>query len=153
MTIVVDTSVIVKWLVVEDGHEKAMLLLDRSERLACPDFALAETANVLRRKIRIDQLPYGQASEALVRLPKYFDLIVPSSELLASGFSLAETVDHSVYDCMFLALARREVGSILVTADRVFLKKCLGAGYGDSIQHLDDYSVSKAERNPTIPES
>ena len=141
MTIVVDTSVIVKWLVVEDGHAEALLLLDKSVRLACPDLALPEVANVLRRKVRANATTQSQAAESLGRLPKYFDLIVPSSELLGAGFALAEKVDHSVYDCMFLALARREVDAVAVTADKVFLRKCVAAGFGDSIRHLEDHTA------------
>jgi predicted nucleic acid-binding protein len=150
LTIVVDTSVIVKWLVVEDGHTDALLLLNKGVRLACPDLALPEVANVLRRKVRVKDTTQSQAAESLLRLPQYFDLIVPSAELLGAGFALAEKVDHSVYDCMFLALARREVDAVVVTADRVFLKKCVAAGFGDSIRHLEDHTAL-TQAKPELP--
>jgi predicted nucleic acid-binding protein len=141
LTIVVDTSVIVKWLVEEDGHAEALLLLNKGVRLACPDLALPEVANVLRRKVRTKDTTQSQAAESLLRLPQYFDLIVPSADLLGAGFALAEKVDHSVYDCMFLALARREADAVVVTTDRVFLKKCVAAGLGDYIRHLDEHAA------------
>jgi predicted nucleic acid-binding protein len=133
LTIVVDTSVIVKWLVEEDGHAEALLLLNKSVRLACPDLALPEVANVLRRKVRAKDTTQSQAAESL-----------------GAGFALAEKVDHSVYDCMFLALARREVDAVLVTADSVFLKKCAAAGFGDSIRHLKDHAAI-AQTKTVIP--
>lgn len=52
MTLVIDTSVIVKWFVRETGHEDALSLLETTDPLCCPDFALVEAANVLWRKTR-----------------------------------------------------------------------------------------------------
>jgi predicted nucleic acid-binding protein len=150
LTIIVDTSVIVKWLVEEDGHTEALLLLNKGVRLACPDLALPEVANVLRRKVRAKDTTQSQAAESLARFPKYFDLIVPSAELLGAGFALAEKVDHSVYDCMFLALARRELDAVVVTTDRVFLKKCVAAGFSDSIRHLEDFAAL-TQAKPELP--
>jgi predicted nucleic acid-binding protein len=137
--VVVDTSVIVKWFIPEDGHIDAVRLLKNDLKLACPDFALAEVANALGRKIRVAEISPDQAGEAVIQLPKYFDLIVPSKELLSSSFALAAKLDHSVYDCMFLALAIREPSEVVVTSDSVFLRKCITAGFGNSIQHLKDY--------------
>jgi predicted nucleic acid-binding protein len=138
VTIVVDTSVIIKWFVAETGHEDAIRLLQGGERRLCPDIALVETANALRRKLRINDVSTEQMRDAIRRLPVYLKNVFPSVGLLEDACELSAKLDHSVYDCMFLALAHQEAGTVLVTADSVFLKKCVAAGFGDSIRHLED---------------
>jgi predicted nucleic acid-binding protein len=142
VTIVVDTSVIVKWFVAEAGHEDAVRLLQGGESRLCPDIALVETANALRRKLRLNEVSDGQMRDAIRRLPVYLKNVVPSVGLLENACELAAKLDHSVYDCMFLALARQEGGAVLVTADGVFLKKCVAVGFDDSIRHLEDHVAS-----------
>lgn len=150
MTVVIDTSVIVKWFIAEQGHEEAVRLLQSGERRMCPDIALEETANALRRKLRLNDVSIEQMREAITRLPIYLKNVVPSVELLQAACPLAEKVDHSVYDCMFLALAQREGDAVLVTTDSVFLKKCIAAGFGDSIRHLEDHTAL-TQAKPELP--
>jgi predicted nucleic acid-binding protein len=150
VTIVIDTSVIVKWFVEEEGHEEALRLLQSGERRLCPDVALAETANVLRRRLRMKVISHKQMADAIRRMPVYLKNVTPSVELLKDACDLAEKVDHSVYDCMFLALARREVDAVVVTADKIFLKKCVVAGFGDSIRQLEDHAAL-TQAKPELP--
>jgi predicted nucleic acid-binding protein len=141
VTIVIDTSVIVKWFVEEEGHEEAVRLLQSGERRLCPDIALAETANVLRRRLRMKEISQEQMVDAIRRMPLYLKNVTPSVVLLKDACELAAKEDHSVYDCMFPALARQEVDAVVVTTDKVFLKKCVTAGFGDSIRHLEDHTA------------
>lgn len=136
MTIVTDSSVIAKWIVREAGHEEAVRLLDQRYRLVCPDFALAEVANVLRRKVRTSDIKQQHAMEALERLPLYFDRFFPTGDLLLQAFEFAAQLDHSVYDCLFLALAVKEKDAVLISADDVFLQKCASTGFADMTRHL-----------------
>lgn len=48
-------------------------------------------------------------------------LLVPLEELIEAATRLAVTLDHSVYDCLYLALAVRE-HTRLVTADQQFAR-------------------------------
>ena len=45
------------------------------------------------------------------------DVIEPDRYLQAEALALACHLDHPVYDCLYLALARREA-AVLVTADK-----------------------------------
>lgn len=49
------------------------------------------------------------------------DHIEPDRTLLAEALALATHLDHPVYDCLYLVLARREVASLL-SADRRLLE-------------------------------
>src|SRR6516165_8263674 len=51
MTIIIDASVALKWVIEEDGSEEAGALL-RGEPLAAPDLLVVECANVLWAKAR-----------------------------------------------------------------------------------------------------
>lgn len=50
MDLVIDSSVAVKWYVLEEGHQHAARLFLGGHILLAPDILLAETANVFRRK-------------------------------------------------------------------------------------------------------
>lgn len=134
MTLLVDTSVIIKWFLDEPGREAALSVLDSDERLDCLDFGLAEVANVLWRRVRKKDIAFGQAQSAIVELDEIFVSVHPSSPLLERGLELARQLDHSVYDCLFLAAALAEPGLVLVTADEKFFRKCDKAGLRESIR-------------------
>lgn len=136
MTLIIDSSVIVKWFVEEDGHQEALGLFDLDRDLACPDFAFAETSNVLWRKVRMEEIEATHASSAIDALPSFFDRVVPGADLIKLGFELAGELDHSVYDCLFLAAAFSVEGGVLVSADEAFLRKCAAMGFGERIRPL-----------------
>lgn len=102
---VVDTSVIVKWFVQEADGDRARQLLRPSLELAAPDFAIAEVANVLWRRQRSGDIDGEQVDEALRKLPLFFQHLAPTAPLTASALGIAREIGHSVYDCLFLALA------------------------------------------------
>lgn len=120
---VIDTSVAVKWFVRETGHERAATLLTPGMELATPDFAIAEVANVLWRKVRSNDISIDQAQEALQALPSFFQHLATAAELVSEGLQYARKIGHSVYDCMFLAYAIQLSDAVLVTADEHFLTK------------------------------
>ncbi len=117
--IVVDTSVVVKWAVEEDGAEAARRLI--GEQLFAPDLVIFELGHVLTKKVRRRELDRGDATIAYTQLPLLLQLI-PSRPQERRAFDLAIELHHSIYDCYFLALA--EVAECeLVTADEVFVRK------------------------------
>jgi predicted nucleic acid-binding protein len=117
--IVVDTSVVVKWAVEEDGAEAARLLI--GGQLFAPDLIMFELGHVLTKKVRRRELDPDSALIAHRHLPLLLQL-VPSRPYEGRAFDLAIDVHHSIYDCYFLALA--ETANIhLVTADEVFVRK------------------------------
>jgi predicted nucleic acid-binding protein len=113
--LVVDASVAVKWLLPEPGRPLARRLLTEGEPLCAPDLLLAEVGNALWKNIRRG-MPAGPLREAWALLPPSFQRLVPMGELAAAAFDLALRHDHPVYDCFYVALARRE-SAPLITAD------------------------------------
>jgi predicted nucleic acid-binding protein len=129
--IVVDTSVAVKWVVAEPGHHDALALFDLTQPRIAPDLVLPEFAYVLRKKVIRGEITSGQMRAAIASIPSAFAQFVPSADLVADAMTFAEKLDHSPYDCFFLACA---VGrGVLVSADLVFLRKCEQFGLGANV--------------------
>ena len=122
MTLVIDSSVAVKWFVVEADQEQALAILDQDEELVAPDLLLAEVANSLWRKARGGQITQEQVTKALTELGSLVTLVPVTDNLVIKAVVIASELEHSVYDCIFLACAQ-ERSVPLVTADVKFLNK------------------------------
>lgn len=125
---IIDASVAVKWFFPEDGSEQAIQLV-ANESLRAPQLLVTEVGNAIWKKLR-----RGEASEPIDILARFADLgrvieIIDgrTSELAARALELALTLDHAIYDCMYLALAEAD-DDILITADDAFRRKVERAG-------------------------
>jgi predicted nucleic acid-binding protein len=123
-TIVLDASVILKWVLDaedEPGHAAARRLLERRQRkeldLVVPPLWLYEVGNVLCLK---------RPADASVALAALCDLglteILMSRELIERAVDLAQAHGVTFYDASYLAVAEdRE--AVLVTADAKFYRR------------------------------
>lgn len=137
MKLIIDASVVVKWFVDEDDFEIARLLVEPGIERIAPDLVIAESINVLQRKARFGELSHEQALDAVQRLSYFFDDLVSSAVLIERGYQLSWLLDHSVYDCMYLALALQSDDCTLVTSDMKFVSKAVKAGFADKIWTLE----------------
>lgn len=134
--IVVDASVAVKWVVEEPAREQALLALDLDRPLIAPDLVLAEFASVMRRKLRMGEAVRVQIGAGLTLLREAISQFVPTDRLIDDALIIAEKLDHSPYDCLYLACALGK--GHLLTADERFLAKCRANGYGRLVLGLND---------------
>ena len=134
MKLIVDASVAVKWLFIEEGTVEARQLLAHRIVLYAPDFLLTEAANVIWKKARRKEITHTQPYlEELTRLPDAV-MLCPSADLVALASAIALEIDHPVYDCLYLACAEVE-GAPLVTADGK-LRDAAQAYPGVDVWHL-----------------
>lgn len=100
--------------------------------LAAPDLLVPETLNAFWKLARA-----GQSVPKQSLILRFLDQIriVPSRMHAQRAAELADELDHSVYDCLYLALAESE-GDVLLTADAVFVNKLLAARYRDRVRVL-----------------
>ena len=117
--VVVDSSVLVKWFIPEPDSTLAMALrqahMDGRIPIAVPDLALLEVANVLRYKFpAADEDTVRGSVRSLAQLG--VRVVATAPELVASAIGVAYAASITVYDALFVALAR-DMGFELVTAD------------------------------------
>ncbi len=121
MTVVVDASVALRWVIEEDGTDEALALWDRwqaaGERLIAPPIFRAEVANTLRQFVRRSVVTASEADDLLDTLLEIVAMEEPPS-LYARALRMAHELDlGAVYDALYLALAERQSCEIW-TADR-----------------------------------
>ena len=82
-----------------------------------PELMLTELANTLWKLQRADRLNNLDPQELLAEARELVDRLEPDRHLQAEALALACHLNHPVYDCLYLALARREAAS-LISSDR-----------------------------------
>lgn len=82
-----------------------------------PELMLTELANTLWKLQRADRLNGLDPQELLAEARELVDRLEPDRHLQAEALALACHLNHPVYDCLYLALARREAAS-LISSDR-----------------------------------
>jgi len=122
--VVIDSSIALKWVVSETESDAALLLRDHY-RFIAPELLIAECANAIWKRVRRREMT-NEAAQIAVRLLQASDLaLVPLSILTSSALQLALTLEHPVYDCLFIALAVREACPF-ITSDQKLLQKLAG---------------------------
>ena len=115
MSLVVDASVVLKWIIPEPDSGLALALRGRPE-LAAPELLIPECVNAIRRRARIEGFSDVQRNEALLLVAALDLVLEPMQALATRAGDLAQALAQPAYDCFYLALAeRRRVP--FVTAD------------------------------------
>src|SRR5215203_1551749 len=131
--VVLDASVAAKLYVREPDSDLAQSLLDREFNFLVPDIFFSEVANAIRKQHR----EHGQLDAASVRLA-IDDLLMIGAEpvtspvLLPRSLEIALSLNHSIYDGLYLALAER-VQTVLVTADMRLVRKAKESQWADRV--------------------
>lgn len=120
MTLVVDASVAVKWVLDEPATERAVALRVSDEDLIAPSLVHVEIGSALWRASLRGDITAPEAARALNAALAHYAHIVLLAELADTALELAIELRHPIYDCFYLALAQRE-RCALVTADRRLL--------------------------------
>ena len=121
---VVDSSIVTKWFVIEDGSELAVALREkfatRKIKLAVPTLLFYEVMNALRFSGIFGEADLSLAARSLSRYR--FETWRPIGGLLELSAQLSLGNDVTVYDARYVALAQRR-GSKVITEDGELLDK------------------------------
>jgi predicted nucleic acid-binding protein len=134
MTLVVDASVAIKWVVEEAGSPQARAYLGK-DRLVAPDLISAEVANILWRHSLTGVSPPEVSDQRLEGVLSMLDTLYPSRPLAKRALQLALGLSHPAYDCFYLALAEA-IDTKVLTADARFAGRLQGSAFADRVQVL-----------------
>jgi predicted nucleic acid-binding protein len=124
-SLVLDTSVALKFYLPEEGHEEAVALLEAAEagaaELLAPGTILPEGFNAIaqqRRRGLLDEEDATGAWEKLLAAPIYTYAV---ENLIERAAAIANETGAIIYDALFLALAE-DTDTVMVTADGKLLR-------------------------------
>lgn len=135
--IVLDASVILKWLLPEEGRDIALSFLDKhindQEQVAIPELLYYEVGNILAVKTKLSE-------EAIIEVMRYlFDLELSAFTLgqqeYLKAIRLSRLYEVSVYDASYVVLAR-SLGASFITADERLVRKMKDMSF---VQTLNSY--------------
>jgi len=128
VSLVIDASVGVKWLLDEPQSDLAERLLAGATALIAPELFAIEVSSVLTKRLRRGSMEDRLVDYAALQLREIVASSVsmePVAHLLGRMIAISRQLNHSLYDCAYLALAEERLAP-LVTADVVFLRKLAG---------------------------
>jgi predicted nucleic acid-binding protein len=133
VSIVIDASIAVKWVINEPRTDAALAL--RDQELIAPAIWLADAANALWRHVRLGELTSEEATSRMLELEKAPVASFRIEPHITRAFDLAVQSSHPIYDFLYLALAldRR---THVVTDDRRFAAAAARLGLRDNVRLL-----------------
>jgi predicted nucleic acid-binding protein len=122
--LIVDSSVAVKWFVIEPYSTEALRILDQYRNgiisFLAPDLINAEFGNIIWKKHVLQGMAGSDAQNIMDDFRALPLTIVPTATLLDDAYKLAVKHQRTVYDSLYLALSLVE-GCQFVTADEKFV--------------------------------
>lgn len=117
MIVVLDASAGIEIGLGRDNSQKFKELLEKASKVITSDLYKAEVTNVLWKYVKIKLLTKDVALQRLQYclnlVDEYIDITENNQESLIESIR----IDHSVYDILYLTIARRN-GAILMTQDK-----------------------------------
>ena len=140
-TVVVDSSVAVKWFVPEIHSERAASLLETSIQIAAPDLLYPEAGNILWKKIGRGELRREEAHDVIAGLKRVPIAIASSGQLLEAALEIALAHRRTVHDSLYVALAVAR-DCTFVTADDRLANALADGPLGEHVEKLSTYRVA-----------
>jgi predicted nucleic acid-binding protein len=141
MNLVIDASVAVKWLLSELETAKAEAVLEACLRgrivPLAPEILTAEVSSALWKRVMRGFLDADRAMSLFSHFERIRPVLTPIVNLAGPALRLAVRYGHSVYDCLYVALAL-EGRCELITADES-LFRAFPHAYG--VRLLRDWKV------------
>jgi predicted nucleic acid-binding protein len=136
---VVDASVVIKWYLPEGDYEAARAIRTADTALAAPDLLFAETANILWKVVRRNEMAASRAFEIIDEVAAAPFITISNQSLARDALELSVATGITAYDASYVALAIR-IDKILITADEKLVRKLAGTRSADRVRLLATYT-------------
>jgi predicted nucleic acid-binding protein len=120
-TLVLDASVVIKWVYSEELSQIAQSMRGQF-RFMAPQLILAESANILWKKVTRREMNPDEAVLSAQLLARADVELVALTNLTETATRLAIEIGHPAYDCFYLALCL-DRNLRMVTADDKLARK------------------------------
>ena len=117
--LVADASVAIKWFVPEVDSAAAERLLNAREGLAAPRFLAIEVASGVWKNWRKGLVDHAVLPVAAARLQTMVDTWYADGLLLDEAILLSLDLNHPIFDCLYLVLARRLKSRVITAGKRL----------------------------------
>lgn len=135
---VIDANVAIYAFVRDPLAERARDVLKGVDHWIVPDIFLGEVGNAFGRLVRNGRMSPTLARDSLAAIDRAPKETVPTSALAMRAFDLAVSLNHGVFDCLYLEVARSR-SSRLITADARLIAKLQGRPDASLVIHLADW--------------
>ena len=153
-SLVVDSSVAIKWFIPENNQAEAMAIVQEwiAGQLECvvPDWFFVEVGNILWKKHRQQSITQYDITQTLQEMDKLPFRVVASRPLNDAAVSFAIQHDRTVYDALYIVLAKEENCSFVTADDR--LANAVAAHVSNVIK-LSDWKPSSPPVSPSPPDT
>ncbi|MBT3330756.1 MAG: type II toxin-antitoxin system VapC family toxin [Rhodospirillaceae bacterium] len=131
MSLVIDASIVVNVIIPQQLTDSAVLWMARPIAKLAPEFLRIEVANALWKSEAAGLLNTDQADRAWRNLDESGIRLVPDNDHLDRARSIARGLRHSIYDCLYLAVAEANEATLLTANRRLYR---LAKDHGESVQ-------------------
>jgi predicted nucleic acid-binding protein len=108
-----------------------------TKELLAPHLLWAEVGNILWKRQRRRDTTIEEVRRMLAEFQRLPVTTFAHWPFLAPALDLAISLEQTVYDCLYLALAEAR-NSVMVTADRRFYNVVSGSVWADRIEWIED---------------
>lgn len=123
MKYVVDSSVLIKMSLPEQGSDRAIALRDdfinSIHELIAPDVCPVEIAHALTRAERQGRIPLSQSLVHLTDQMRTLPMLFPSMPLLPQATRISSQARVGIYDCLYIVLADEQKCEFMTADDRL----------------------------------
>ena len=121
MIAVLDASAAIEIVLQRDQAETFSSYVAEAEWVITPTLFISEVTNVFWKYQKLADFPFLVCEKGLEQTIGLPDDFIDERNLYREAFKLACTLDHSVYDMLYLVVARRN-NATLLTLDNKLLK-------------------------------
>ncbi len=137
MKLTLDANVIINWFFKTPLQNASDELTKYPYQYYAPDLLVSEYTNIIRKYVWNDMISISKGME-LIDLFKSTPIhFVSSNELIDIAFKTANELNHSAYDCFYLAVPLTK-GGIMITGDKKFYNKVIKSPYKDIIAWIEN---------------